>query len=78
MQENLRIHFVPPVPKREKRVGIYCRVSTNSAEQLHSLISFDKINVCHATMGDCRRLYGYCHLQDGFIKESTQSFAGRL
>lgn len=37
MQENLKIHFVPPVPKREKRVGIYCRVSTNSAEQLHSL-----------------------------------------
>ena len=37
MQENLKIHFIPPVPKREKRVGIYCRVSTNSAEQIQSL-----------------------------------------
>ncbi len=26
-------------PKREKRVGIYCRVSTNSMEQLQSLIA---------------------------------------
>ena len=37
MQKNSKIHFIPPVPKREKRVGIYCRVSTNSAEQLQSL-----------------------------------------
>lgn len=37
MQENSKIHFIPPVPKREKHVGIYCRVSTNSAEQLQSL-----------------------------------------
>lgn len=37
MQENSKIHFIPPAPKREKRVGIYCRVSTNSAEQLQSL-----------------------------------------
>ena len=38
MQENSRIHFIPAKPpKREKRVGIYCRVSTNSAEQLSSL-----------------------------------------
>lgn len=37
MQENSKIHFIPPVPKREKRVGIYCRVSTNSIEQLKSL-----------------------------------------
>lgn len=27
----------PPKPKREKRVGIYCRVSTNSMDHLHSL-----------------------------------------
>ncbi|HAE62927.1 MAG TPA: hypothetical protein DCG38_11450 [Eubacteriaceae bacterium] len=28
----------PPLPpKREKRVGIYCRVSTNSTDQLKSL-----------------------------------------
>ncbi len=39
MQENSKIHFIPPVPKREKRVGIYCRVSTNSMEQLQSLIA---------------------------------------
>ena len=38
MSENKRIHFIAPLPpKREKRVGIYCRVSTNSAEQLKSL-----------------------------------------
>jgi DNA invertase Pin-like site-specific DNA recombinase len=36
--ENKRIHFIPPLPpKREKRVGIYCRVSTNSVDQLKSL-----------------------------------------
>ena len=37
MQENLKVHFIPPISKREKRVGIYCRVSTNSMEQLQSL-----------------------------------------
>lgn len=37
MQENSKIHFISPVPKREKRVGIYCRVSTSNAEQLQSL-----------------------------------------
>ena len=38
MTDNKRIHYIPPLPpKREKRVGIYCRVSTNSADQLKSL-----------------------------------------
>jgi site-specific DNA recombinase len=38
MADNKIIHFIPPVPpKREKRVGIYCRVSTNSVDQLKSL-----------------------------------------
>ncbi len=38
MLENSRIHFIPPKPpKREKRVAIYARVSTNDAEQLKSL-----------------------------------------
>lgn len=37
MRENSRIHFIPPIPKREEKVGIYCRVSTSSAEQLQSL-----------------------------------------
>ncbi len=38
MDDNKTIHFIPPLPpKREKRVGIYCRVSTNSTEQLKSL-----------------------------------------
>lgn len=37
MQENSKVYFIPPIPKREKRVGIYCRVSTNSMEQLQSL-----------------------------------------
>ncbi|MEN6636870.1 MAG: recombinase family protein [Clostridiaceae bacterium] len=36
--DNRIIHYIPPLPpKREKRVGIYCRVSTNSADQLKSL-----------------------------------------
>ena len=40
MSDNKKIHFIPPLPpQREKRVGIYCRVSTNSMEQLKSLSS---------------------------------------
>lgn len=40
MADNKTIHFIPPLPpKREKRVGIYCRVSTNSADQLKSLVA---------------------------------------
>lgn len=37
--DNLKkVHFIPPIPqKRDKRIGIYCRVSTNSSEQLQSL-----------------------------------------
>jgi DNA invertase Pin-like site-specific DNA recombinase len=38
MEGNKKIHFIPALPpKREKRVGIYCHVSTNSADQLKSL-----------------------------------------
>jgi predicted site-specific integrase-resolvase len=38
MADNKTIHYIPPLPpKREKHVGIYCRVSTNSADQLKSL-----------------------------------------
>lgn len=38
MADNKTIHYIPPLPqKREKRVGIYCRVSTNSMDQLKSL-----------------------------------------
>lgn len=38
MSDQRRVHFIPPRPvKREKRVGIYCRVSSNSMEQLNSL-----------------------------------------
>lgn len=38
MPENRRVHFIPPKPvQREKRVGIYCRVSSNCMEQLNSL-----------------------------------------
>jgi len=36
--KNTKVHFIPPKPqKREKRVGIYCRVSSNSSDQLKSL-----------------------------------------
>lgn len=36
--DDKTIHYIPPLPpKRKTRVGIYCRVSTNSAEQLKSL-----------------------------------------
>lgn len=38
MGENTRIHFIPAKPpKRDKRVAIYARVSTNDTEQLKSL-----------------------------------------
>lgn len=38
MTDNPKVHFIPPRPlKREKSVGIYCRVSSNSAEQLNSM-----------------------------------------
>lgn len=37
MQGNSKVHFIPPISKREQRVGIYCRVSTNSMDQLQSL-----------------------------------------
>ena len=34
MTYNPKIHFIPAKPpKREKRVGIYCRVSTNEYRQ---------------------------------------------
>lgn len=32
-----QVQFISLIPKREMKVGIYCRVSTNSAEQLQSL-----------------------------------------
>lgn len=35
---NSKVHYIPAKPpKRDKRVGIYCRVSTNSVDQLKSL-----------------------------------------
>lgn len=38
MSDNAVVHYIPArPPKREKRVGIYCRVSINSMEQLQSL-----------------------------------------
>ena len=38
MPNNPKVHYIPAnPPKREKRVGIYCRVSTNSLEQFQSL-----------------------------------------
>lgn len=38
MRENSKIYYIPPTPpKWEKRVGIYCRISSNSTEQLKSL-----------------------------------------
>lgn len=38
MSDKSRVHFIPPMPpKREKRVGIYCRISSNSTEQINSL-----------------------------------------
>lgn len=39
MLENSKIHFISATPKREKRVAVYARVSTNDAEQLKSLIA---------------------------------------
>ena len=46
MPNTPKVHYIPAnPPKREKRVGIYCRVSTNSMEQLQSLT----VQVSHLT-----------------------------
>ena len=46
MPNNPKVHYIPAnPPKKEKRVGIYCRVSTNSMEQLQSLT----VQVSHLT-----------------------------
>lgn len=37
MPNKPNVIYIPPKPTREKRVGIYCRVSTNSMDQLQSL-----------------------------------------
>ena len=38
MPNNPKVHYIPAnPPKREKCVGIYCRVSTNSMERLQSM-----------------------------------------
>lgn len=38
MPNNPKVHYIPAnPPKRGKRVGLYCRVSTNSMEQLQGL-----------------------------------------
>ena len=37
MRRKSKVHFIPPIPKREQHVGIYCRVSINGMEQLQSL-----------------------------------------
>ena len=38
MSGQMKVNIIPPKPqKREKQVGIYSRVSTNSVEQLQSL-----------------------------------------
>lgn len=38
MSENKKVNYIPAKPlKREKWVGIYCRMSTNSVDQLKSL-----------------------------------------
>ena len=37
MPNKPNVYYIPPKPTKEKRVGIYCRVSTNSMDQLQSL-----------------------------------------
>lgn len=38
MSDNSIVYYIPARhPKREKCLGIYCRVSTNSIEQFQSL-----------------------------------------
>lgn len=36
MADSDKIHFIPPIPKREQRIGIYYYVSTKNTEQLQS------------------------------------------
>lgn len=58
MSENKKVHYIPvKPPKRDKRVGIYCRVSSNSVDQLKSLTAQVscpyKINCRHASLVIC-------------------------
>lgn len=42
MKEKSKVRYIPPLPlKRETRVAIYARVSTNSADQLGINIGTD-------------------------------------
>lgn len=82
MQGNSKVHFIPPIPKREQRVGIYCPVSTNSMEQLQSLTAqVSHLTRLTATMPQWVLADVYMDIatsKDGFIKERIQSFVGRL
>jgi len=65
MPENKKVHYIPAKPpKRDKRVGIYCRVSTNSLDQLKksNSTSFwtNKISSGYATVVTSGCIYGYC------------------
>ena len=58
MSDNPSVHFIPAKPvKREKRVGIYRCVSSNSADQLKSpystSISIDNNDSCCTSMASC-------------------------
>lgn len=63
MSGNPKIHFIPAVPNREKRVAIYARVSTNDAEQLKSLAiqvsAFTRLVASTPQWLFGRCLYGY-------------------
>lgn len=76
MSDQRRVHFIPPKPvKREKRVGIYCRVSSNSMEQLNSLIAqVSALTRLTASSPNWLLVDTYIDIASGKAKSNRQAF----
>ena len=79
MGENILIHYIPPLPpKSEKRVGIYCRVSTNSADQLKSFtVQVESVvlmsRIKSMSWKVCKRTYTFW-TQQNYLKSQVAGF----
>lgn len=60
-QMEKKIHYIPAIPRRlEKKVAIYCRVSTNDMEQLNSLTNqISALTRMVSTVDQWRLIYIY-------------------
>jgi len=80
MSKNPKVHFIPPKPpKREKRVGIYCRVSSNSFEQLKSLTAqvsaLTRVTAATPQWLLVDVYMGYCLWENRFFSQRVLSYA---